>query len=643
MDVDVGELLCTVAFEQLSGTGEVLKRTLQKNTTLNLGRNEFKELIMKLTLGKRQLKFLLRDIVIHKKFAREGKSTIKMPSEKTQLMLSNCPPDRLLMFLKTMSTKLECLKQTAGVSDRKRLTSDLPRVFQEISPLNMKDLETAHNIRAKAEESRTDLFTPKGKGKRKRAGEDEKENRPPKSSVLGRRQPFPPQSAVTSRPTLNPVVLSKEQIRVLEAVRSRKNIFFTGSAGTGKSFLLKRIIGALPPQYTFATASTGVAACHIGGTTLHAFAGIGSGRAALPQCVELASRPVIAQQWKKCRHLIIDEVSMVDGQMFDKLEMVARVIRHNDEPFGGIQLILCGDFLQLPPVTKKGEKRIFAFQSKSWQKCMHTNLELTEVRRQSDKKFIDILQDIRLGRCCSEVADVLVETGRHHIDSDGIQATRLCTHKEDVDQINTIHLQKLQAASRVFQASDSDSGLSSTFDNQFPVRSKLELKEGAQVMLTKNLDVSRGLVNGARGVVVGFETGQHGHPKVKFLCGEEIALQPERWVLKAPGGALLSRRQLPLKLAWAISIHKSQGMSLDCVELSLSKVFESGQAYVALSRARSLQGLRVLDFTKNCVRADPDVLKFYRRMRVDQRLEQRMMNDFLPLGGGERSGGIKTL
>ncbi|NXM79695.1 PIF1 helicase, partial [Oenanthe oenanthe] len=441
-----------------------------------------------------------------------------------------------------------------------------------------------------------------------------------------------------------PARLSAEQEAVLGAVRSGKSIFFTGSAGegprphssaprgkpwpltccfslegTGKSFLLKRIVGSLPPNITYATASTGVAACHIGGTTLHAFAGIGSGKAPLEQCIQLAERPGVRQHWLACQHLIIDEISMVDGKFFDKLEAVARAVRKRDEPFGGIQLIICGDFLQLPPVCKANEETKFCFQAKSWRKCIHINMELTEVRRQTDKTFVSLLSAIRLGRCTEEVTRLLMQTAAHRSERDGILATRLCTHKDDVEITNERRLQQLPGELvHVFEALDSDPMLVKLIDAQCPVGGRVELKLGAQVMLAKNLDVSQGLVNGARGVVVGFESEQKGLPKVRFLCGVTQLIKMEKWIIKGPSGIHLSRQQLPLKLAWAISIHKSQGMSLDCVEISLSRVFESGQAYVALSRARSLAGLRVLDFDPKVVRADPAVLQFYRQLRHHQ-------------------------
>ncbi|XP_041359901.1 ATP-dependent DNA helicase PIF1-like [Gigantopelta aegis] len=623
--MEAGELTCTVTIEELQHTGEVIKKTLHRNLTLALGRDSFSDLVLRVSHSKKTDKYPLKEVLIHKKFVKDGKATVKLPDHKVQFLLCNCPPDKLIVFLKTLSTKLECLRDKGFTSMRKKLLSDIPVSFQEISPLTVKDLQTAQACKVKQKENNVPPVISKGGIKRKRTVDTEVVNQTSSQSVVVFKKQRS-ETLLNMKPSLS--VLNKEQTAVLEAVLQRKNIFFTGSAGTGKTFLMKRIIGALPPQHTFATASTGVAACQIGGTTVHAFAGIGSGQAAIQQCIELASRPQITQQWKKCHHLIIDEISMVDGEFFDKLETVARVVRQNDEPFGGIQLIMCGDFLQLPPVTKDDKKRKFCFQSRAWHKCIQINLELQEVRRQSDKHFIDILQHIRHGRCPEHVVTTLKATAKNVIHRNGIQATRLCTHKEDVEEINKHHLHKLTGETHTFVATDSDSVYTKQLDNLCPVKGHLVLKSGAQVILAKNLDVQKGLVNGARGVITGFEQGNEGFPVVKFVCGVEEVIKPVRWAMKAGSGLCLMRKQIPLKLAWAISIHKSQGMSLDCVEISLSRVFESGQAYVALSRARSLQGLRVIDFDKSCVRANPEVLKFYHKLNLTQRMLQSHMGDF---------------
>ncbi|XP_074544982.1 ATP-dependent DNA helicase PIF1 [Halichoeres trimaculatus] len=620
--MDEAQLHCCVIVEQLNASGQTTRRQVLRKASVTLGRNEFQEIILRLHDGKVPQSYRLREFKMFTKFAREGKCTVKLLPENIQLLMSNCPPDKLNLFLKTLSIKHLAWQASKPLSDREKLKAGLPRSFEAISPLQQKDIQKANELRNKAAPKGLTDCTNKtavaGTGQQVKRSRSDTNFSPVKSN--------PSKKPILAMPTRK---LNKEQAAVLSAVLSGRNVFFTGSAGTGKSFLLKRIMGSLPPKSTFATASTGVAACHIGGTTLHSFAGIGSGTAPLEQCIELAQRPGVLQHWTSCRHLIIDEVSMVEAQFFDKLESVARSVRRSTEPFGGIQLIVCGDFLQLPPVSKGKEKASFCFQARSWRKVIQLNMELTEVRRQTDRTFISLLQAVRVGRVTEEVTAKLLGSAYHHIERDGILATRLCTHKDDVELTNENKLQQLPGSVRVFEALDSDPALVKTIDAHSPVNRVIQLKVGAQVMLTKNLDVARGLVNGARGVIVGFEPGKHGLPRVRFLCGVTEVLKTERWVFKSGGGIHLSRQQLPLKLAWAISIHKSQGMTLDCVEISLARVFESGQAYVALSRARSLEGLRVMDFDPSVVRADLDVLAFYKRLRKERLLTQASMDDFV--------------
>ncbi|XP_058034121.1 ATP-dependent DNA helicase PIF1 [Ahaetulla prasina] len=622
-----GRIRCTVAVEHL-GAAAAPNRLLLRDAWVNLGRNEFRELVLQVTNGSgpgRLQNFPLRrnEMRLFTRFVKDGKSSIRLGplgSNYVQLLLSNCPPDRLRRFVQTLRIKFEATRHGGRpVPERTRLLSSLPRTFDTVSPVQARDLQ-----QASAREALANVTATPTKGQTLRC----RSRKRPLESVDGRQMPEEKQ---VKKPWLmgSRATLSQEQSRVLNAVLSGKNVFFTGSAGTGKSYLLKKIVASFPPNGTYVTASTGVAACQIGGITLHAFAGIGSGKAPLHQCLELAQRPGVRHQWLNCRCLIIDEISMVEGEFFDKLEAVARDVRKCEDPFGGIQLIICGDFLQLPPVTKDHRQPKFCFQAKSWRKCIHLNMELTEVRRQTDKEFISLLNAIRLGRCTEEVTRLLTQTVMQKVERNGILATRLCTHKDDVEFTNTMQLQQLAGQLRSFKAVDSDPMLAKTLDAQCPVKSMIELKEGAQVMLTKNLDVSQGLVNGARGVVVGFETEGKGLPKVRFLCGVTNIIGLERWVFKGPAGTYLSRQQLPLKLAWAISIHKSQGMSLDCAEVSLARVFESGQAYVALSRARSLASLRVLDFEAKVVRANPCVLRFYKELKRDQFLNQASLHSYI--------------
>ena len=228
---------CTLTVEELAKTGNVLKSSVHKNIFISVGRNEFRDVVLRVELQKKELKFPLRDLTIHKKFAKDGKSTIKIPERNMNLLLSNCPPDKLIYFLKLLSTKFECGRLKGFISERKKLLSDVPKSFEEISPLTIKDLKTVHEARAKELESKPDMFTPKGKGigKRKR-GDDDKENCNIQRNKLMRSSLNPSAIAL-------PQKLSEEQSTILNAVLKGKNVFFTGSAGTGKSFLMRKIIG----------------------------------------------------------------------------------------------------------------------------------------------------------------------------------------------------------------------------------------------------------------------------------------------------------------------------------------------------------------------------------------------------------------
>ena len=320
---------------------------------------------------------------------------------------------------------------------------------------------------------------------------------------------------------------------------------------------------------------------------------------------------------------------MIDADYFEKVEAVARYIRRNDKPFGGIQLILCGDFFQLPPVSKREEKAKFCFQSKAWANCVQVNFELRIVHRQKDSVFVNILNNVRIGRITEEIAEKLKATSYQKIESNGILATRLCSHINEANEINDSQLEKLSGDQKVFVAEDSDKMMTKTLDQQLPVPSRLALKVGAQVMLLKNINVSSGLVNGARGVVAKFVDG---NPVVQFRTGAQYQAKMETWSIKTTSGGLIQRKQIPFKLAWAFSIHKSQGLTLDCVEMSLSRVFDAGQAYVALSRAQSLECLRVLDFNARQVWANPLVLEFYKNFR--RRIHEM---ELIPLGRKTKS------
>ena len=593
---------CNVQLEKLNNHFETIKCDKYRSCRLSLWRNEFKEIVVSICKSpKTDFKFVLLDVKIHSKFLKEGKSTIVLLNHNIRLLLSNCPPTSLKKFFQVLTVKLFNYKKKI-VSERKKLNQCKSIVLDEISPLNEKDINLINANHSKTIEANS------------------------LKSVLGKRK-------ILANPTnVKPDLQSKKRIitlpsdllnfgqkHVVNLIKQRKNIFFTGSAGTGKSYLLRHIIGMLPPSETFVTASTGVAACQIDGMTLHSFAGVHSVGPINNIISKVLNNKTLLKQWKTCKHLIIDEISMIDADLFDCIEAVARAICDNTKPFGGIQLIICGDFFQLPPVSKSKDNKNYCFQAKSWKTCIDTYYELQKIYRQTDSKFIDLLQDIRLGICGSKTTAILKATSLNKLGFNGIVPTKLCTHIENVKKINKSELDKLKGKMFYYEAQDSSDLFSSILDQYLPDSKLLLLKVGAQVMLTKNIDISKKLVNGARGIVIAFTKTQHPLPVVSFLTGTKQVVELETYSIKISSDVLAVRKQLPLKLGWAISIHKSQGMSLDCVEMSLSRVFEYGQAYVALSRATSFSGLRVLDFDASSVQSNIKVLRFYRELREQQR------------------------
>lgn len=600
MDPDSHMLSCTVILEWLDRYGSIVRKINHRSASLRLIRDNLRAMIIEIRAEKENIttKLTLKNISVLNKFMNEGKASIKFQEENCTLFLSNAPSASLINFLKTIFIKMTGqVQKSSDKSLKEKLLSNIPLGgIQEISPATSTEVNKAKEKAIAISRATVTTPSPSALKKRKRS--------------IDHTSTLPRAKKLYKNPTVGD--LTEEQSKILSAVLNGKNVFFTGSAGTGKSFLLKKIIAALPPDETIATASTGVAACHIGGVTLHQFAGIGIGSGSLERSFQLASRPSSAAVWRKTKHLIIDEISMVDAEFFDKLEAVARYIRKTERPFGGIQLILCGDFFQLPPISKRDEKVKFCFQSMAWEKCVHFNFELKIVHRQTDPEFIEILNNIRIGRVTESISNTLKATAKQNIESNGILATRLCSHISEVDEINNFQLNELKGASKIYIAQDSDQIMSNTLDQQLPVPGKLTLKVGAQVMLLKNINISTGLVNGARGIVIKFVDDL---PVIQFRSGNIYHTQMEKWSIRTVSGATVYRKQVPLKLAWAFSIHKSQGLTLDCVEMCLSKVFDAGQSYVALSRAQSLQSLRILDFNSQQVWANTTVLKFYKKFR----------------------------
>lgn len=413
-----------------------------------------------------------------------------------------------------------------------------------------------------------------------------------------------------------PIVWTSLQAHVIRRVREGKNVFFTGSAGTGKTALLKHIIEKeLPIRGTYVTASTGRAAVMIKGRTLHSFAGIGLGKEPVDILKSRVERNAsYRNRWNMCKVLVIEEISMIDAKLFNKIEEIARYIRSSSEPFGGIQLIVTGDFLQLPPVSKIGQSPKFAFKSGAWRRCFKSVILLKKIFRQDEKEFVEILQEIRVGHVSDKALKMLKNRVRAKLDcKNGVLPTKLYPHRETVNDENLRKLDLLKGKVIEFmgRAEGSRSALE-TILKSCPVGFKLHLKIDAQVMLVKNLDLSRGLCNGSRGVVIGFKDG---FPRVKFENSLVCVIREEKWEITERGRSLASFTQIPLILAWALTIHKCQGMTVDKAIMDLSSSFEYGQSYVSLSRVRSLKGLCLEEFCEESIFAHPDAINFYNRFK----------------------------
>lgn len=367
------------------------------------------------------------------------------------------------------------------------------------------------------------------------------------------------------------------------------------------------------------TSTTGISALNFGGTTLHSFLGIGLGNGTVDELVKkVKGNFSIKARWKNIQILIIDEVSMLSPILFDKLESVARCVRNIDKPFGGIQLILSGDFLQLPVVNSDK----FCFESDKWNECMPNIIYLTEIMRQKEVEFQKCLNSVRVGEVTEQARELLdSRIGIKLKNNYGIKPTRLYTTNNCVDYINDKEMDELYEKGAEFYEYEIDITLSNIlkrkknnsyildkFMKDCPAKKNLQLCKGAQVMLLYNKDVVGGLVNGSRGIIVNFIDDI---PVVKFLNGQEVVINYHTWTLEENKKILLEVTQIPLKPAYALTAHKSQGSTLDYVEVDLVNCFEYGQAYVMLSRVKNSEGLSIIDIDYNGINAHPKAIKFY--------------------------------
>ncbi len=408
------------------------------------------------------------------------------------------------------------------------------------------------------------------------------------------------------------------QAEALDILKMGRNVFLTGPAGSGKTHVINAYVKYLKSHAVdvAVTASTGIAATHIGGQTIHSWSGLGIKDTLTDYDIEtLMERQYLYKRFEKTKVLIIDEVSMLHHFRLDLIEWICRQMKRSEAPFGGMQIILCGDFFQLPPVSRKrfdGYEIIepteseFAFKAESFLNSKFTICYLSEQHRQKDNQYLSILNQIRQNKVTQKTVDLL--KSRLNADPDtGTVITRLYTHNIDVDEINKKHLGLIQAGEKVYKMTSKGApSLVESLKKSCLSPEVLVLKKGARVMFTKN-QPEGGFVNGTLGIVKDF--GPFGEPVVETNSGMTFSVSPQSWKIEEEGKVKAEIEQLPLRLAWAITVHKSQGMSLDAMEVDLSKSFVKGMGYVALSRVRSLDGMKLLGFNDMSLEIDMEVLE----------------------------------
>ncbi|MFA5368862.1 MAG: PIF1 family DEAD/DEAH box helicase, partial [Candidatus Paceibacterota bacterium] len=390
-----------------------------------------------------------------------------------------------------------------------------------------------------------------------------------------------------------------------------ENVFLTGSPGTGKTFLLNKFIDYLKDKKIKVgiTASTGIASTHISGVTIHSWAGIG--------IANNINDPYIKKflkgknpKWKEIRNtevLIIDEISMLDSRRLSLVDEVCRAIKDPFLPFGGLQTIVCGDFFQLPPINDRGgDKAEFAYSSSTWNQSKLKVCYLEKQYRQKDLEFSDILHDIRSDKINPSTIEKI--STRLNKDIKGFEKiTKLYSHNQDVDRINDEELAKIEGEEKEYDMSYSGAPKAVDFLKKNCLAPEtLKLKKGAIVMFVKN-KIKDGYVNGTLGTVIDFDENEY--PLVRIASGKVVSVVRERWNIENGEEIVASIWQLPLRLAWAITIHKSQGMSLDAAEIDLSKSFNYGMGYVALSRVRRLSSIKLMGINENALKVNKEIVE----------------------------------
>jgi ATP-dependent DNA helicase PIF1 len=488
--------------------------------------------------------------------------------------------------------------------------------------------------------------------------------------------------------------LSIEQKYAVAKFRNGDNIFLTGPGGTGKTRFIQYIVSQMKQtkRQMQVCALTGCAAVLLecNAKTIHSWSGIKLAKGPKDIIVNRVLRnSTVVKAWKSIETLIVDEVSMMSYKMFEILDEIGRITRKSPLPFGGIQLIFTGDFFQLPPIADKDDpsSAAFCFESPRWATTfpLSSCIELKTMFRQVDPQYIEILKQIRKGYIDVEYADILqksVKRGYNPEKYGGVAPTKLFPTRAKVDAVNNAMFAKLEETEYVYEFSHTknnllyiDSGKLLSLEDTYKCKAlsekdvemeieallstiqsakKVSLKKGAVVMCTTNLNIEEGICNGAQGIVIDFvesPTREHANilvPLVRFSNGKTMRIAPLH--RQSDDYPCISVSQIPLCLAWALTIHKIQGATLHMADMDIGKsIFECGQTYVALSRLRSLDGLFLSEFLPQRIRANPIVIAFYNEMpevsaeEMVAYIEEQSKKPPSPISRGILTGNVRTL
>ncbi len=431
------------------------------------------------------------------------------------------------------------------------------------------------------------------------------------------------------------------QQEALDILKLGHNIYLTGPPGSGKTFLLNKYIDYLKKNHrgVAITASTGIAATHMQGVTIHSWSGMGIKEKLTERDLgKLLKKSYLRKRFRNTGVLIIDEISMLHAFQFDLINFICQAFKNSAKPFGGMQVVCSGDFFQLPPV-QKGEKPKFVTESKAWENVNMKICYLEEQYRQEENgALLTLLNHIRNNEI-NEAKELLAD-----IDSEEkVCSTKLYTHNVDVAAINNSELVKIDGEEFGYDMrSEGNKDIVVMLKKGCLAPEKLILKKKAKVMFVKN-NFDKGYVNGTLGEVIGFDVD--GLPVIKITGGEHIVARPASWTIEEDDVVKAEISQIPLRLAWAITVHKSQGMNLDAAEINLSKSFVEGMGYVALSRLRSLAGLKLMGINELALTVNQEVseldrvlkqmsqevTEYFKKMKIwEKNKKQRQFLDFLP-------------